>query len=470
MFPLATPAELQAFLEEEALDLGAAGMDSLFGAGVLLLPASQPLVTTFAPTADPTGTDSLAVVGLALAARHVDDLPLGVRHHHGLRLANRASGARIAPRRPGGGVDADRPDAGHGLPLPAGRHQRLRDDVGADRTNRTAVPAAPLATTSASESVGSSQARLAGRVAANGTASTAWFEWGTTTAYGNVTSAQSVGALGETAVVAELTGLLATTQYHYRLIADNIYGQTAGADQVLTTTGGAPPFATTGAATALGTTGMTVNGDVTPGGLATTYQFDYRPVGFDGDADQNAAHAGERRLRDRRAGRQRRRRPTSTRASLTSTGSWRRTRSGRTWGNSGASRSRRRAPPAPPVTPPSSGGGGGGGSGSLNLGVTRRRREGNARSERDGRDPRDRHAQGRQPLGDTASCADRAPHRRDPPGCAGRRPRLGLHRHRAAQLLPRLPGAGRDDRRPFLDQRRRGGRQGDHRSAPAAPD
>ena len=115
---------------------------------------------------------------------------------------------------------------------------------------------------------------------ANGTASTAWFEWGTTTAYGNVTSVQSVGALGETAVVAELTGLLATTQYHYRLIADNIYGQAVGADQVLTTTGGALPFATTGDATALGTTGMTVNGDVTPGGLATTYQFDYRPVGL----------------------------------------------------------------------------------------------------------------------------------------------------------------------------------------------
>ena len=46
MFPLATPDALQSFLEEEALDLGAAGTDTLFGAGVLLMPASPPLVTT----------------------------------------------------------------------------------------------------------------------------------------------------------------------------------------------------------------------------------------------------------------------------------------------------------------------------------------------------------------------------------------------------------------------------------------
>ena len=126
MFPLATPGELQAFLEEEALDLGAAGMDSLFGAGVLLLPASQPLVTTFAPTAEPDGHRQPRRLRLALAARNVDELPLGVRHHHGLRLTNRAGGTRIAPRGPGGGIDAHRPDAGHGLPLPVRRHERLR--------------------------------------------------------------------------------------------------------------------------------------------------------------------------------------------------------------------------------------------------------------------------------------------------------------------------------------------------------
>ena len=96
--------------------------------------------------------------------------------------------------------------------------------VGVDQTAHTAVPAAPVATTSAPEVVGSSQARLAGRVTPNGTASTVWFEWGTTTAYGNVTSDQSVGPLDESGFVAELSGLLATTEYHYRSVADNGYG------------------------------------------------------------------------------------------------------------------------------------------------------------------------------------------------------------------------------------------------------
>ena len=155
--------------------------------------------------------------------------------------------------------------------------------VGVDRTAHTAVPAAPVATTSAPEVVGSSQARLAGRVTPNGTASTVWFEWGTTTAYGNVTSDQSVGPLGESGFVAELSGLLATTEYHYRSVADNGYGgQPVGADQTFTTTSAALPFAATGTATAIGTTGMTVYGDITPGGLATTYQFEYRPVGYAG--------------------------------------------------------------------------------------------------------------------------------------------------------------------------------------------
>ena len=76
MFPLATHAELQAFLEEEALDLGAAGMDSLFGAGVLLLPASQPLADNARADCRPDRHRQLGRLGLALAPRHVDDLPL----------------------------------------------------------------------------------------------------------------------------------------------------------------------------------------------------------------------------------------------------------------------------------------------------------------------------------------------------------------------------------------------------------
>ena len=75
------------------------------------------------------GHRRLPRLGHGLAARHVDDLPLGVRRHRaGLRLADLVDGTCFAPGRPGGRLDADRPGAGHGLPLPTGRHQRLRYD------------------------------------------------------------------------------------------------------------------------------------------------------------------------------------------------------------------------------------------------------------------------------------------------------------------------------------------------------
>ena len=128
------------------------------------------------------------------------------------------------------------------------------------------------------------------------------------------------------------------------------------------------------------------------------------------------------------------------------------------------------APPAPPVHRRAAVGDAGGGSGSLNLGVTLSRREGDARSERDGRDPRDRRAQERHPLGDTASCAES--------GSPPTRPSSVRRQSTAARVAPAPRSSTAtsiswrrcDDRRPFLDQRRRDRQQGDHRSAPAAPD
>jgi Ca2+-binding RTX toxin-like protein len=239
--------------------------------------------------------------------------------------------------------------------------------VGADRTARTAVPAAPVATTSVAEVVGSSQARLAGRVTPNGTTSTVWFEWGTTTAYGSVTPDQSVGALGESGFAAELSGLLATTQYHYRSVADNGYGQAFGADQVFTTSSATPPFATTVTATAIGTTGMTVYGDVTPGGLATTYQFEYRPVGYTGTPTNTPlapANAGYGTAVQGVTA-------TTTNVNPNFAYEYRLVATNALGSHVGQFKSftiSPPAPPAPPVTPPS--GGGGGAGGSLNLGVT----------------------------------------------------------------------------------------------------
>ena len=232
---------------------------------------------------------------------------------------------------------------------------------GADRTNRTSAPLAPEATTSVPETVGSAQARLAAQVVPNGTASTAWFEWGTTTEYGSVTPVQSAGVLDEIGLAAEIEGLVPTAEYHYRIVAKNAYGETPGADQAFTTTGAILPVAATGSATAAGTTAMTLSGDVTPGGLPTTYQFQYRPEGSTVTpttapvAPADAGYGGVAHG------------VTATTATIIQSFAYeyRLVATNALGSHAGVFRSVTIAPPAPPAPPPPSGGGG-----SLNLGVT----------------------------------------------------------------------------------------------------
>ncbi len=108
---------------------------------------------------------------------------------------------------------------------------------GADRTFTTASPpAAPSATTDAASAVGETAATLQGSVTPNGKPTTYLFEWGTTSAYGQTTTAVAVG---EDQTVhpasATLSGLAAGTTYHYRIVAKNSLGVTPGADGTFAT-------------------------------------------------------------------------------------------------------------------------------------------------------------------------------------------------------------------------------------------
>ena len=50
----------------------------------------------------------------------------------------------------------------------------------------------------------------------------AWFEWGTTTAYGNVTQVQSLGSgSANTNFSQSITGLTENATYHFRAVASN---------------------------------------------------------------------------------------------------------------------------------------------------------------------------------------------------------------------------------------------------------
>ena len=67
-------------------------------------------------------------------------------------------------------------------------------------------------------------------------ATTYYFEYGTTVAYGSKTTSKEISKETATATVAELvSGLKENTEYHYRLVASNSAGTTYGKDQTFTT-------------------------------------------------------------------------------------------------------------------------------------------------------------------------------------------------------------------------------------------
>ena len=101
------------------------------------------------------------------------------------------------------------------------------------------------ASTAAASSVGTNAATLNGSVIRDASA-TAHFEYGTSSAYGNSTAAQSVQplypggpivpaiAVGQS-LSANVGGLSPNTTYHYRLVMQNSAGTSVGGDQTFTT-------------------------------------------------------------------------------------------------------------------------------------------------------------------------------------------------------------------------------------------
>jgi hypothetical protein len=148
--------------------------------------------------------------------------------------------------------------------------------VGSDLSFKTSKTPAPTAITRAAASVSSSTALLEGAVDPGGVDTTYYFQYGTSSAYGNTTPVRSAGSgTSSTAVSEPLSGLQARTTYHYRLVAVSAGATVMGAGLTLTTTGSPLPTVATGGASMVGTTTATLDGTVDPGGVPTTYYFEY---------------------------------------------------------------------------------------------------------------------------------------------------------------------------------------------------
>jgi len=129
----------------------------------------------------------------------------------------------------------------------------------------TAAVAAP--TTEAPTNVTATSATLNGTVDGPGTV---FFQYGTTTGYGNSTDPETVTGPGP--VSATVSTLSAETTYHYRIVA----GGQAGADRTFTTAANPkPPSISNQRARDIANTSATATASINPNGSATTYRIEY---------------------------------------------------------------------------------------------------------------------------------------------------------------------------------------------------
>ncbi len=233
--------------------------------------ADQTVTTGIAPAAT---THAASEVTLVSAKLNADVNPHGAATSYVFEWGTSTSYGHEAPA---GGTEAGSDNALHqvaqtigGLTADTRYHFRVRatncggcaegTTEGADQTFTTA--AAPVATTALARGVTSTAAILAGSVEGRNAETSYHFDWGETTAYGELTVAQALAASGSAqSVTGALGALLPGHLYHYRLVATNCEGCEAGtsygADMTFTTVAAAPT-APSGAATA--TTSPTLPG------------------------------------------------------------------------------------------------------------------------------------------------------------------------------------------------------------------
>jgi phosphodiesterase/alkaline phosphatase D-like protein len=142
-------------------------------------------------------------------------------------------------------------------------------------SDHTFVPvASPTVTTKSASTIRDTTATLNGSVNPLGQSTNVYFEYGTSTSYGAKSSVKSIGSgKSSTNVAIGITGLTPGATYHFRVVAQNATGTSAGGDQTFTTTG--PPGIKAGTASSVTSSTATLNAALDSRGHTTTWYFDY---------------------------------------------------------------------------------------------------------------------------------------------------------------------------------------------------
>jgi hypothetical protein len=145
----------------------------------------------------------------------------------------------------------------------------------------TTAPAVKSLTTTPATDLGVTFATLNGSLDPDGFDTTYYFEWGKTTAFGQVIPLPPGTELDDSSpgvenVSVKVSGLEPGTDYLYRIAAINSFGKTVGAPQSFKTRQ-APTISSFSATNIRGTT-ADLTGVINPNGYETTYYFEYGPT------------------------------------------------------------------------------------------------------------------------------------------------------------------------------------------------
>jgi trimeric autotransporter adhesin len=173
-------------------------------------------------------------------------------------------------------------------------HNAGGTSFGADRTFTTLTATGPpVVSTSPATLIGSFSATLNGSLDPHGLTTTVSFQYGTTTSYGSTTAIQSRSGSTYLNISANISGLMANTTYHFRIVATNSAGTRMGGDRTFTTLSATgAPVVITNPATLIASFSATLNGLLDPHGLTTSSHFQYGPTTSYGLTTAPQSHSG----------------------------------------------------------------------------------------------------------------------------------------------------------------------------------